>query len=74
MLKEWSSVMDSVMMMSLPWRSLRSKLVKADPDNDNIVYYHTMFDKFHLYHRYSGVSISLWITSPSFTPPSHVYV
>jgi hypothetical protein len=56
-LLEWCVVMESVMQMDLPWRSLRSKIVKVDPNCDNTVLYHTMFDQYHLYHRYSGVYI-----------------
>ncbi|OPL21695.1 serine 2 threonine-protein phosphatase with ef-hands, partial [Mytilus galloprovincialis] len=52
--KEWCEVMEYVMRMDLPWRSLRSKLVKDDPGTDIMVLYHTMFDQYHLYHRYTG--------------------
>lgn len=49
---EWCSVMESVLEMALPWRTLKTKLVKTD-DCGN-VYYETTFEKMEVRHRYSG--------------------
>ena len=47
--------METVLKMELPWRTMRSKLVKCDQDDD-YVQYSTTFEECQIRHRYSGVS------------------
>jgi len=45
--------METVLEMELPWRMLRSKLVRCNDAGD--VIYDTTFDELEVKHRYSGV-------------------
>ena len=55
LLQDWCFAMETVLKMELPWRTMRSKLVKCDQDDD-YVQYSTTFEECQIRHRYSGVS------------------
>ena len=59
LLQDWCFAMESVLKMELPWRTMRSKLVKCDSD-DEYVQYNTTFEECQIRHRYSGVSVTLY--------------
>ncbi|ESO93766.1 hypothetical protein LOTGIDRAFT_104853, partial [Lottia gigantea] len=48
---DWCSAMESVMDVDVPWRMLRSKLVKLN--SDKRVNYESTFEELQIYHRYS---------------------
>lgn len=49
---DWCFAMETVLEMVLPWRTLKTKLVKGD-DSGN-VYYESTFQELEVKHRYSG--------------------
>ena len=47
--------METVLEMELPWRTMKTKLVKCDADEEYVLY-NTTFESCQIRHRYSGVS------------------
>ena len=54
LLQDWCYAIETVLEMQLPWRTLRSKLVKVDSKEDYVLY-NTTFEECQIRHRYSGV-------------------
>ncbi|XP_064609574.1 serine/threonine-protein phosphatase with EF-hands 2-like [Liolophura sinensis] len=48
----WCSCMENILEMDLPWRTLRTKLVKSDT-NHNMVIYETTFEQFKIQHKFT---------------------